>query len=288
MELNDPDNANAVRAREVKLSVKAGSVIYEGVFDPGSPTDEIFANELNDPDTPYTDGYFDWQNATPIMYMGAENQTVPGGELAHGVFIPCDLNADGTVDATDRAIIDANLDKIDTSYSRGDVNQDGVTNADDLAAWDSISGPDVAGDFNGNGTRDVGDLDLLATAMAANDLSFDLNSDGATDVADRIMWVEQLANTHIGDSNFDGEFSSADFVAVFGEAKYETGQPATWAAGDWNGDGVFSSSDFVTAFSGSGYENGPRDGGLQIVPEPSGVLLLVTALCGLSFSRRTR
>ena len=100
--------------------------------------------------------------------------------------------------------------------------------------------------------------------------------------------MEQLANTHIGDSNFDGEFSSADFVAVFGEAKYETGQPATWAAGDWNGDGVFSSSDFVTAFSGGGYENGPRDGGLQIVPEPSGVLLLVMALCGLSFSRRTR
>ncbi|MCA9213834.1 MAG: hypothetical protein KDB27_12270, partial [Planctomycetales bacterium] len=134
-----------------------------------------------------------------------------------------------------------------------------------LDIFEATSG--VEGDFNANGERDVADIDLLTGGMQANDAAFDLNGDGNTDYADRVHWVETLSNTYIGDSNFDGEFSSADFVAVFTTAKYETGQPATWAEGDWNGDGLFSSSDFVAAFSGAGYEQGTRDGGLQVVPE---------------------
>ena len=143
----------------------------------------------------------------------------------------------------------------------------------------------VAGDFNGNGMRDMSDLDLLAMA-AAGDTSFDLNNDGTVNAEDRRVWVEDLANTHFGDSNFDGEFSSSDFVTVFGAAKYETGQEATFAEGDWNGDGVFNSSDFVTAFSGGGYEMGPRDGGLQTVPEPAAGLLALFGFLALLGVRR--
>ena len=145
----------------------------------------------------------------------------------------------------------------------------------------------LAGDFNDNGVRDVGDLDLLAAA-ASDDASFDLTDDGIVNDADRKQWVEVLTNTHFGDSNFDGEFSSADFVTVFGAAKYEKGTPATWAEGDWNGDGVFNSSDFVAAFSGGGYEMGPRDGGLQTVPEPSSMSLLVLAMLGMVGVIRSR
>ena len=144
------------------------------------------------------------------------------------------------------------------------------------------------GDFSGNGERGPEDLDLLAQAMISgeNDATYDLNEDGAVDVADRNQWLD-LTNTYMGDSNFDGEFSSSDFVTVFGAAKYETGEAATWAEGDWNGDGAFNSSDFVAAFSGGGYEKGPRDGGLQVVPEPSSVVLLV-GLAGLLTLRRRR
>ncbi|MCA9212762.1 MAG: PEP-CTERM sorting domain-containing protein [Planctomycetales bacterium] len=140
----------------------------------------------------------------------------------------------------------------------------------------------VAGDFNANGMRDVGDLDLLAGAMGGNDATFDLNGDGSVNYEDRRMWVEDLTNTFIGDANFDGQFNSSDFVAVFGAAKYEKGEAATWSEGDWNGDGVFSSSDFVAAFGGGGYETGPRDGGLQTVPEPSSIVLILFGLCGLA------
>ena len=145
----------------------------------------------------------------------------------------------------------------------------------------------VAGDFNNNGERDVADIDLLTAAITAGDNSFDLNGDNVVNAADRTFWVETLSNTYFGDSNFDGEFSSSDFVSVFGAAKYETGQAATWAEGDWNGDGVFSSTDFVAAFSGAGYEVGAREGGLQVVPEPSALgLLSIGALALLGLRRR--
>ena len=148
--------------------------------------------------------------------------------------------------------------------------------------------PGVAGDHNSNGERDVADLDLQAEQIGAADpdLSFDLNSDGAVDFADRQEWVIGLTNTFIGDANFDGEFNSSDFVTVFGAAKYETDQPATWAEGDWTGDGKFNSSDFVAAFGGRGYESGPREGGIQVVPEPSSIVLISLGFFGLALRRR--
>ena len=67
-----------------------------------------------------------------------------------------------------------------------------------------------------------------------------------------------------------------------------TGEAAKWTEGDWNGDGVFSSSDFVAAFAGGGYENGPRDGGLQVVPEPSSAILALSCAGLLLAIRRRR
>ncbi len=141
--------------------------------------------------------------------------------------------------------------------------------------------PGLPGDFNSNGMRDPGDFDLLAVGVVAGDATFDLDGDGDADEEDRRVWIEELSNTHVGDSNWDGEFSSADFVTVFGAAKYETDAEATWSEGDWNGDKLFNSSDFVVAFSGAGYEQGPREGGLQVVPEPYSLSLLLFGLMAI-------
>ena len=167
------------------------------------------------------------------------------------------------------------------------LEDDQVTSSFEAGPDAEIGGGDVQGDFNSNGMRDPGDLDLLAAAMAANnDPAFDLNGDGNVDLEDRRVWVEDLTNTFFGDSTYDGEFSSADFVAVFTTAKYETGQPATWTEGDWNGDGVFGSADFVTAFSGAGYETGPKEGGLMVVPEPISIAPALFGIMLLAARRR--
>ena len=131
-------------------------------------------------------------------------------------------------------------------------------------------------DLNGDDVCDAADIDSLtqATLSADSDPKFDFDMNGVLDENDRKILVEDSMNTYFGDSNLDQEFNSSDFVAVFSEAKYETGEMAGWAAGDWDGDFLFSSSDFVVAFSARGYELGPRPE-VAAVPEPSCSTLIV-------------
>ena len=84
-------------------------------------------------------------------------------------------------------------------------------------------GAAVPGDYNRNGALDAGDLDMQAQVIAAetNDPEYDLNGDDVVDYADREMWVNDLKNTWIGDSNLNGEFNSGDMVQVFARGKYE-------------------------------------------------------------------
>ena len=145
-------------------------------------------------------------------------------------------------------------------------------------------------DVNGDGRCDVGDIDALTAEVrnGTNNPSFDLNNDSIVDDADRVVMIESLLNSYFGDSNLDGEFSSADFVTVFSIGEYEdaTADNSTWADGDWNGDGDFDSSDFVAAFSAGGYERGPR--AAAAIPEPHVSLLLLGFLPSCLWGRRIR
>lgn len=91
------------------------------------------------------------------------------------------------------------------------------------------------GDFNGDGALTAEDIDLLTLAVGGGDLSYDVNGDSAVQMGDdRSFWVIDLKNSYMGDSNLDGEFSSADFVAVFAIGEYEDGiaDNSTWGDGD--------------------------------------------------------
>ncbi len=138
-------------------------------------------------------------------------------------------------------------------------------------------------DYNGNGSLDAGDLDILAQYTRDHNPAGDIDKDGDTDLDDRLAWIHTIGKSWVGDSNFDGEFNSADFVAVFADGKYETGQVATYSQGDWNGDGFFTSGDFVLAFGDGGYEKGPISA--ISVPEP-GVFMWLFAAAPIAFRHR--
>lgn len=173
----------------------------------------------------------------------------------------------------------------------------GSVSLDELRWGDTFA--DVApadlmlGDFDASGQLDVADIDLLTSEVMAgtNGLGFDLNGDRVVDHDDRVVWVESLKNSWFGDSNLDGEFSSADFVEVFQRGEYEDqlAVNSTWQDGDWDGDGEFSTSDFVIAFQGGGFETGPRTA-TQAVPEFVGnqLFAFLLALLTLIGQRQVR
>lgn len=131
----------------------------------------------------------------------------------------------------------------------------------------------LAGDFNQDQQLSVSDVDSLTQAVAAtqDDLIYDVNHDGEVDRLDLDRWVHQLAQTSLGDANLNGQFDSADLVAVFQAGQYEDSLDgnSVWSSGDWNGDAEFNSNDLIVAFQDGGYSE-DIEPAIAIVPEPVG------------------
>jgi hypothetical protein len=114
-----------------------------------------------------------------------------------------------------------------------------------------------SGDFNGDGTIDAADIDLLCAALNSADPAsiYDLTGDGVVDEADRDEMIFGRLQTTYGDANLDRVFNSSDLVGVLAAGEYEdnVSNNSGWAEGDWNCDGDFSTQDLVLALATGGY-----------------------------------
>jgi hypothetical protein len=129
------------------------------------------------------------------------------------------------------------------------IELEAVDHQGQIVGTDSIVVQLTMGDFYVDGLFDARDVDLLAAAIQAGDIRFDLNSDGLTNRADQDYMIHDILHTHLGDANLDVVFNSSDLVLIFqaGEYEDEIAGNSTWADGDWNGDGEFTTADLVAA-----------------------------------------
>jgi hypothetical protein len=148
------------------------------------------------------------------------------------------------------------------------------------------------GDFNQNGQLDAADLDGLTSALlvGSSDGKYDLDGNGKLESNDRSIWISQLKQTHVGDSNLDGRFNSSDLVRVFQAGEFEDPFPmnSTWEEGDWNGNGDFTTADFVLAFQEGAYVAQATGSLAAPVPEPAAWPVAVAAAMIISARVRRR
>ena len=101
------------------------------------------------------------------------------------------------------------------------------------------------GDITGDGTVDVQDIHALQFAMnaGATDTSFDLNSDGAVNLADLQRLLEDGLGRRMGDMNLDGQVNGTDFT-IWRSGIFTDVVCGNWSSADFNGDNVIDVSDF--------------------------------------------
>ena len=271
MRAADPDNpaladfSNEEAARAVEFFVKAGNLISAGVFDPGEEGldegDAPWPNEEND-GGPYSDAFFDWQNAKPVFFAGGENGAQ--GEGSMGIFIPGDFGADGSVGVEDFQRLVTNWGGEGTTYSRGDLTQDGFTNIDDASAWAAV--------------LDDAATSAVASAIAGGEIDF-----GGADAADiealTALFGDGSCVPGNGDLDGSGVVDFSDFLTL--SANF--GQEADAAGGDIDCSGTVAFADFLVLSANFGQTVGAAS-----VPEPSGVLLLLFGFLATSLVRKRR
>ena len=121
-----------------------------------------------------------------------------------------------------------------------------------------VSSSGVEGDFDGDGERNVVDVNLLSAAIqGSQDLVFDINQDNEVNLGDLDYLIHDVFQTTYGDTNLDGTFNSIDIILTFQKGHYEDliEDNSMWGDGDWNADSDFTSSDIIRAFNDGGYND---------------------------------
>ncbi len=149
---------------------------------------------------------------------------------------------------------------VSLSVELGDVDDDGdldaVVTGGSLLFGNEVKQPndvwlnDGKGFFTHSG-QEIGNESTVKVQLGDLDNDGDLDAFFGNMGQDSEVWfnVQLIA----GDANRDGVFNQLDIVQILQSAKYQTGQPATWAEGDFNRDGVFDQLDIVAALQSGRY-----------------------------------
>ena len=224
---DNPENINQVNAFKAHYGLDESARLVGGYAGLLNNSDDRVT--LLRPDTPAED--------TPN-----EIPHVIEDEVLYDDLAPWPTEADGTGRALSRVSLTA-FGNVASSWVAG-------------ALPESLAS-ELSGDFNGDGTLDAGDINLLFAEIrnGTNDATYDLNGDSLVNTADRDVLVKTLIGADYGDANLDGVFDSNDLVTIFIAGEFEDGVALNsgWETGDWDGDGDFGSGDLVIAFQDGGY-----------------------------------
>lgn len=214
--------------------------------------------------TPDVDAFRSKYGAEPRIAGTYDGKLSNGGEeLILGLPSPYDSSFDGAVlrfayddnwypdtDGEGRSleIVDASAHPADWTVATGwraSLDIDGSPGSDGSTVV-------AQGDFNGDGSVDVVDVDILANAIVtmSEDTRFDLNQDGVVDVDDQQFLVVDLLETRAGDTNIDGFVDFPDFLALSGNFGQND---RAWSDGDFDANGVVDFSDFLLLSANFGF-----------------------------------
>jgi hypothetical protein len=115
----------------------------------------------------------------------------------------------------------------------------------------TVDSTSIAGDFNGDASVNVADLDLLLAALQSGSTEslYDVTSDGEVTTADLDFVVTNLVRTTTGvgttygDVDLDGDVDRRDAALV--ATQFGRTGPATWASGDWDISGSTDLADLA-------------------------------------------
>ena len=142
---------------------------------------------------------------------------------------------------------------------------------------------DLIGDFNGDGSLNVKDMDALTAAINSGDTdsAFDVDQSGVVDSSDRQHWLTEVFETIPGDVNLDREVNAED-LNLLGLNWLRT-DVTSYSDGDLDGDGNVGASDLNEI--GRNWQMSSAS--TAPVPEPSNfVLLLLGLFCIVSTRAR--
>ena len=141
-----------------------------------------------------------------------------------------------------------------------------------------------SGDFDGNSTIDVADVDALVAEIAAgtNQSDFDLNNDSAVDTNDLSQWLSDAATANgfttayvPGDANLDRIVNAEDLNRLAINWRQNV---ARWSGGDFTADGMVNSIDLNALALRWRQSNAAST---TSIPESSSVWLLLPGLIAI-------